>query len=156
MLGAFMLTGALAPQLASAQQPAESAEVMAVVHTLFEGMRQADTLKIRSVFAEGARFALLGGRAGAAAIQVMPMDSWIAGVGRSGGTWDERIYEPEVRVDETVASFWAPYSFYVSGRLRHCGTDSFELLKGPGGWKITQVSDTEKMTGCKEVPPGGD
>lgn len=138
---------------AAAQQSAAETEVMAVVKTLFDGMRQADTLKLRSTFAEGARFALLGTPATGAAIRFMPVDGWIASMGRSAGAVDERIFDTEVRIDDTVASVWTAYTFYQNGRIRHCGTDSFELLKGASGWKITQVSDTQKMTGCKEVPP---
>jgi len=59
-----------------------------------------------------------------------------------------------VRVDDTVASVWAPYTFYVNGRLSHCGVNSIELLRGAEGWKITQISDTRRTDGCPD-PLGG-
>jgi hypothetical protein len=153
---AAALACALVAWPAAAQQTAapRSAEVLAVVKTLFDGMRQADTLKLRSTFVDGARFAVLGAAAAGGAIRFQSVDGWIASMGRAGGTVDERIYDTEVRIDDNIASVWTAYTFYQNGQIRHCGVDSFELLKGPSGWKITQLSDTQKTTGCKEVPPG--
>jgi len=60
-----------------------------------------------------------------------------------------------VQVDADLASAWTPYSFYLDGRLRHCGVDSIELLCVEGAWKITQLSDTQRTQGCRELPAGG-
>jgi hypothetical protein len=82
-----------------------------------------------------------------------PMDGWLAALAASGGRWEERIYDVEIRVDGRVASAWAPYTFYLDGRPLHCGVDSFELLCGAQGWLITQVADTRRTEGCPN-PPG--
>jgi len=31
---------------------------------------------------------------------------------------------------------WAPYDFWIDGKLSHCGTDAFDLIKTEDGWKI--------------------
>ena len=78
------------------------------------------------------------------------MDGWLAALAGSQGRWEERIYDVEVRVDGRIASVWAPYTFYLDGRVLHCGIDSFELLRGAGGWKITQVADTRRTDACPD------
>jgi imidazolonepropionase-like amidohydrolase len=74
-------------------------------------------------------------------------------VGRSQRRWDERVYDVQVRVDDGMAAVWAPYTFYVDGALRHCGVDSIELLRVGAEWRITQLADTRRMQGCRDVPP---
>jgi hypothetical protein len=40
------------------------------------------------------------------------------------------------------------YSFFAGPRFSHCGIDAFQLFRGPGGWKIFQLTDTRRRTGC--------
>ena len=59
-----------------------------------------------------------------------------------------------MRVDDALASVWVPYTFYVDGRISHCGANSIELLRRAEGWKIKQISDTRRTDGCPD-PMGG-
>ena len=148
--------GMAQPRLAAAQTPASASpdQVMAVVRRLFDGMREADSIKARSVFAEGARFASVVDRNGTQAIQYSTVDGFVASIGRSGGRLDERIYDPQVHVDDNIAVVWVPYTLYVSGRIQHCGVDLIDFLRINGEWKITQLADTRRTAGCRDVPPG--
>ena len=127
-------------------------DVRAVIQRLFDGMRTADSAMVRSTLAAGARFASIDGRAATPAIKYESPDGWIAAIANSGRKWDERVFDVQVRVDRNIAQAWTPYSFYVEGKLRHCGVDSMELLRDASGWKITQLSDTQVREGCQEVP----
>jgi hypothetical protein len=110
---------------------------------------------LREVFAPDVRFAVLEDTSGGGAqVAAQTLDGFIRAVEVSQGAWNEQIYDVEVRVDDTVASVWAPYTFYVNGRLSHCGVNSIELLRGAEGWKITQISDTRRTDGCPD-PLGG-
>jgi hypothetical protein len=40
------------------------------------------------------------------------------------------------------------YTFNLNGALSHCGVDSFDFVKVKGEWKITQLGDTQRRTGC--------
>jgi hypothetical protein len=128
--------------------------VLAVVRRLFDGMREADSIKARSVFAEGARFASVVDRNGTQALQYSTVDGFVASIGRSGGRLDERIYDPQVHVDDNIAVVWVPYTLYQDGQIRHCGVDLIDFLRVNGEWKITQLADTRRTVGCRDVPPG--
>ena len=55
---------------------------------------------------------------------------------------EERIHDPLVRVDNDLAVVWAPFDFLVDGKVDHCGTDLFNLVKADGRWLIASVADT--------------
>jgi len=116
----------------------------AAVDQLFLGMHMGNAAVARRVLAPDARFAQLDTSDGAARIAPQTLDEFLRAVDVSGGAWDEQIYDVEVRVDDSLASVWAPYTFYLSGRISHCGVNSIELLRDAEGWKITQISDTQR------------
>ena len=120
---------------------------LAAIEQLFEGMRTADPAMVRAVLAADARFAQLdsGGDRDEVIARAQSMDAWVEAIGSSGGSWDEQVYNVQVLIDDGMASAWAPYTFYRDGKISHCGVNSIELLQEqPGGWKITQLSDTRR------------
>jgi hypothetical protein len=137
-------------------RPSLEDDVRAVVRRMFDGMRAADSTQVRSVMALGVRFASIDARATPPGISYEPVDGWLAGVSKSAKRWDERVFDVQVRVDGNMAQVWAPYTFYLDGKIRHCGVDAIELLLDGGGWKITQLSDTQRCEGCREVPAGAE
>ncbi len=126
-------------------------EVMAVINTLFEGMREGDSTMVRSVFhprltmasvfvdREGVpRLAIGGGP-----------DDFVEAVGTPHEEqWDERIWEPIILIDGNLATAWTPYAFYLDGELRHCGTNAFQLFRGTEGWQIIRLTDTRRRSDC--------
>jgi hypothetical protein len=135
------------PEASLAAVSEENEAVRATVQRVFDGMERSDSGMVRSAFATGARFV---GLDSTGAFRAGPLDGWIRAIANSQGRWREPLYNVEVRVDDTIAQAWTPYTFYVDGKVRHCGTDSFELLKTAAGWKITQISDTQRRVNCPD------
>ena len=123
----------------------------AAVDQFFLGMRMANTTVLREVLAPAVRLAVLNPDG---SISAQSMDGFVQAVGASQGAWNEQVYDVEVRVDDALASVWAPYTFYLSGMISHCGVNSIELLRGADGWRITQISDSRRTEGCPD-PLGG-
>lgn len=142
-----------APDGAGAQTPEPVPDTrgpLAAVQRMFEGMRTADSAMTRSVFAPGARFAMLDARGGPAAIRFDSVGGWIAAIATSNRRWDEQIYDVQVRVDGNLAQVWAPYTFYLDKQLRHCGVNAIDLLRDAEGWKVTQLADTRRRENCPD------
>ena len=57
---------------------------------------------------------------------------------------EERIHDPQVRVDDNIAVVWAPYVFLLDGKPHHCGTDVFNLARVDGRWLITGIADNSR------------
>ncbi len=122
--------------------------VLAVVKGLFDGMRTRDTALIRRSFAPGT---VLGGvPAAGKPAEFLPVDAFIASIARApaGMLLDERIYDPEIRIDGGLATVWTFYAFYVGERLSHCGIDAFQLARTSEGWKVIALADTRQTAGC--------
>jgi hypothetical protein len=121
--------------------------IVGIAKTLFDGMRTHDTVMIRSAFAPGA---LMGGvpRPGQP-VKFESIDGFLAQAGRPGPSWDEQIYDPEVRIDGGLATLWVFYTFALGEKFSHCGVDAFQLVRTNQGWKISALSDTRRTTGCE-------
>ena len=150
MSSAALLLAVLSP--ASARAQSDTAQVLAVVRRLFDGMRASDSAMVRSTMASIIRFAEVNERATPARIESDSVNEWLGAVARSNHRWDERIYDAQVRVDGNLAQVWAPYTFYLDGKISHCGVDALELSRDASGWKITQLGDTRRRENCRDVP----
>lgn len=139
----------IAPAPARAQADEEAA-VRAVVTRLFDGMRAGDGAAFAELFTPDARLQTAGVRRdGTPELGSMQVDSFAALVSQPRDfVLDERITAWQVRVDGPLAVVTADYSFYAGERFSHCGIDAFQLFKGADGWKIFQLTDTRRTTGC--------
>lgn len=128
----------------------DSTEVMAVITRLFDGMRKHDSSMVRSTFASTAKLvSAFTNREGKAVVQEEAADNFVKMVGgASGDAWDERIFDPEVRVDGNLATVWTRYEFWLGTKFSHCGFDAFQLAKSDAGWKIVALADTRRREGC--------
>lgn len=131
----------------------EEQQVMAVVQGVFDAMAEADSAWVRSLAYPGAQLITTGAGEAGVGVRVLPMERFIAAVGGADG-WRERIWDPEVRIDGTLASAWMQYDFHLNGEFSHCGVNSFQLAKTADGWKIVGIADSRRTENCEE-PPGG-
>ena len=156
MRALFLIPAVAAALLAGpavAQTP--EADVLDVVHRLFDGMRAADTTMMRSTFHPEIRLVTTGNRNGEPLAAIVPVERWLEGVAGADEVLDERIYDPEVRVADNLATVWTYYTFHLGDRLSHCGYDAFQLARTADGWKITQVTDTRRQDDCEVPEPAG-
>lgn len=125
------------------------AEVVATVQRLFDGMRAGDSTAVRSVFHPEARLLTTVERGGVPVLQSGSVDQFVAAVGgRRDAVWDERISEPEIRVEGNLATAWMEYDFYLGDRVSHCGVNALQLFRAVDGWRIVQIMDTRRREGC--------
>lgn len=147
-----LLVGSSLPAAAPghARQSADEEAVLAVITTMFDGMRARDAEMIRSAFHPEARLLATGaGPDGVPRVQVIPIDSFIGQVGQPGPSLDERTYNPRVEMDGGLAHVWVDYTLHVGEDFSHCGVDSFQLGRTAEGWKILSVADTRRQEGCE-------
>jgi hypothetical protein len=145
---------------AHAQQGANDAErgaVIAVVQKVFDAMRTRDTALLRQAFDTSARMVGVAARGGPPVVRGMHFEQFGAAISKApaGDVWNERIFDPEVRIDGDVAQVWAYYTFHRNQQFSHCGVDAFMLLKVGTEWKITQLADSRRTTGCTHTEPPG-
>jgi hypothetical protein len=139
----------IAPAPAAAQAD-DDAAVRAVVTRLFDGMRAGNAAVFAEVFTPDARLQTAAVRRdGTTILMSEAVDSFAAIVAQPRDfVLDERIDAWDVRIDGPLAVVTVDYSFYAGERFSHCGIDAFQLFKSANGWKIFQLTDTRRTTGC--------
>jgi hypothetical protein len=121
--------------------------VLAVVNALFTALKAKDTAKMRSLHEPGTRLVLTATRDGQPRIRSVPLDDFLQSIGRNESAIEERIFEPQVRIDDNLATVWNRYEFLVDGKADHCGVDAFQLARFADGWKIVAIADTQRPCG---------
>jgi hypothetical protein len=139
---------ALAAPVAHAQTSDRDA-ILGTVQKVFDAMRTRDTALLSQAFDSTARMAGVSTR-GTPAVTMMAVSRFAAAIAGApaGDVWNEKIYDPEVRIDGNVAQVWAYYTFHRNATFSHCGVDAFMLVKVGTVWKITQLADSRRTDGC--------
>lgn len=57
---------------------------------------------------------------------------------------EERLHGLETKTDGRLAFVWTLYSFFVNGKLSHCGANSFQLIRINDLWKVFSIVDTRR------------
>jgi hypothetical protein len=141
--------------LPGASQTSDEEAVLAVVRTLFDGMRQKDEALLRSVWHPDARLHSAGvDSLGKPRVTSTAVDSFVEGVLSAPVHLDEVTFDEEVRIDGNLAAAWTPYNLFIDDGFRHCGVDAFQLVRTSDGWKILQLTDTRTREGCDSARRG--
>ena len=141
----FILGAMLATNLAARvhAQAAEEQAVLKPIHAMFDGMTKRDAAAIKAPTLPGGTMVLM--RDGQPT--QMTFEAFAERVGKPGTTKiEERIHDPLVRIDNDLAVVWAQFDFLVDGKVDHCGTDLFNLVRVEGTWMIASVADTGTKT----------
>ncbi len=133
----------------------DESRVLAAVHKLFDGVTAKDGEAMRAVLDRDARLVRTETRKGAPQTRPMSAADFVTRIlEHEGPALREKIWNPEVRVADNLATVWVSYAFYVGERFTHCGEDAIQLAKtdlGWPGWKIIAMADTQRTEGCN--PP---
>jgi putative lumazine-binding protein len=117
----------------------EEQAVLAPINAMFDGMAKRDATALKKPLLPGGTMVLM--RDGKP--NQMTFDAFAELVGRPGKAQiEERIHDPLVRIDNDLAVVWAPFDFLVDGKVDHCGTDLFNLVRTDGRWLIASIADT--------------
>lgn len=139
-----MAAAALLIPSVRAATPEEQA-VLAPVNAMFDAMAKHDSVAFKKALLPGGNMVLM--RNGKPT--QLTFDAFAELVGKPGkGQIAERIHDPLVRTDNDLAVVWAPFEFLVDGKVDHCGTDLFNLVRVDGQWLVASVADT----GRKDCP----
>ena len=136
----FLASGMVAGFLVSSHAATtEKQAVVAAVMELFDGMSKRDAELIKKPLLTGGSMVLM--REGKP-VQ-MTFQDFAERVAKPGTTHiEERIHDPLVRIDHDLAVVWAPFEFVEDGKVDHCGTDLFNLIRTNGKWLIASIADT--------------
>ncbi len=129
---------------------ADNEAVKKPIEALFDGMRNSDTVLMKSAFSPSAQLqTITKNKEGQTIVRSENIAAFIASIAKPHpASYDERITFETIKIDGDLASVWTPYKFYVGETFSHCGVNSFQLVRWNGEWKIQYVIDTRRKEGC--------
>lgn len=145
----------LAPAL-SAQQTDDQKAALAVIERMFAALKADDTAAMRATMHPAGRVIQTGTRDGAPFARVNTLNDFLGSIGSAKGRGlEERIYTPEVRIDDNLATAWVYYDFRVGGQITHCGVDAYHIVRTAEGWRILEIVDTQRREACPDIAKAG-
>jgi hypothetical protein len=130
--------------------PADVDAVMAPVNAVLAGIAAHDASAIRAQLADGGGATVVVEKpGGASSLEHLAWPQFLAGIKPGQDSYEERLGDPAVDSDGSVALVWSPYVFYLNGKPHHCGVDHFDLVHQPDGWKIVNITWSQRTTGCE-------
>lgn len=150
LLSLLMIIFALNSNVIAQNQSSKELQIKATINTLFEGMLNSDTVKIRNTFAKKAIMQTIASTPdGKVIARNGSVDAFIKSIGAPHpDKYDERIDFTKILIDGSLASVWTNYKFYIGDKFSHCGVNSFQLLREEDGWKIIYLIDTRRKDNC--------
>jgi hypothetical protein len=140
---AALVLAVLSPLALHAADTPDEQAVLAPIQAMFAGMSARDARAIKKPTLPGGVMVLM--RDGKP-VQ-MTFEDFATRVAKPGTTKiEERIHDPLIKIDNDLAVVWAPFDFYVDGKVSHCGTDLFNMVRQEGEWRIASVADTSRNT----------
>jgi hypothetical protein len=124
--------------------------VKQTINQLFTAMKNADAKGLEACFADSAVLQTIVHSHDTTSVRNEQVNDFSSFVGKlQKGDADEQVTYNVIKTDNELAIAWAPYKFYWKGTFSHCGTDSFQLIRINGVWKIQYLIDTRRTEGCE-------
>lgn len=129
-------------------------QIIGTILRVFDAMRMQDSAMARPLFAPNCKLFTPSTNAnGQTRLSEEPIATFFKSIGtKRKEKIDERILKYKIDIDGPLASVWADYNLYVDTTFIHCGVDVFQLYKSDEGWKIFELADTRRKTGCIKDP----
>jgi hypothetical protein len=140
-LFAFCLIGV------SAQSHKDSLEIMKSINNFFLGMKMKDTVLLKAQIHPSTKYfqTFSKDKRALTKIDSTPVSLFIASIGNDqSNSFDERIFNPVIKIDDVLATVWVDYEFWYNGKKTHTGVDAFTMLLVNNKWQIAAVVDTRK------------
>ena len=152
LLGIFLgLSAGTAFSQVGLVRDSETKLVRQAVKIFFDGFAKQDTSLMMMVTEPGTRLVVTSfSEYDEPVVRPISMEEFLAFIARPQ---EEKIVETyrneKVVLHDNLATVWMDYNLWIGDRIDHCGKDSFQLAKDPGGWKIIAIADTQRKTGCE-------
>lgn len=138
-------------QPTQAQTPGEQA-VLETLKVFFDGLTAQDSTRMWPVTDRGARLVITtSDESGTPVMSSVPIEQFMTFItDYEGETMLETYWDPQIRIEDNLATAWVRYNFFVGEQLDHCGEDAFQFFRSTEGWKIIAVADTQRREGCEK------
>lgn len=122
------------------------------VNAFFSAMKEQDTSSLRRITRnEAVLTTVFQSKDGGNQLRHESISNFIDALGSkpSDQVWDERVSNLHVQCNESIATVWMDYQFYLNDTFLHCGVNVFQLYNDGENWIVYGLSDTRKKANCE-------
>ena len=145
-------TQMLKDSIAMVQHEMDKDAAVKLVEDFFVAFHQKDTLKLRKFTHPNIEMRSIAiDTSGNSTIKAEEYAGFLNNIATipNSTRFEERLNSIAVYVNDELGNVLTPYTFFINGRLSHCGVNSFQLLKVDEEWKIINIVDTRKKGDCE-------
>jgi hypothetical protein len=137
-------TPAAAPVSAS-----DAAAVMAPLKAWFAGIDAAAIRNQIRIDGGGGATVAVSRPDGSKLIRHISWEDYLAKIKPGEHRYHEQFTgTPVIQIDGDIAMVWGDFTLSVDGKPATCGVDHFDLVHENGGWKVQNVTWSQRTTGC--------
>lgn len=138
--------------LCAKSQTNDEKQVITVIQTFFEAMKEGDHLKLKGTLEPDCslKSIVINKDSGLAEVRNESMDKFVEAISNKDPNtiYDERISLYDIKIDGPMAMAWTPYKFYLNKTFSHCGVNVFSLIKRENSYTIISIMDTRRKSKC--------
>ena len=144
-----MIVSALLISVAAPAAPVEERAVLAAVDAFFEAVRRKDRSALdKIVIADGLATAVRLKDGQPNQVVSWHWNTYFENALAAPTALQEKLFNPEVRVERDLATVWARYELLIDDKFSHCGVDHFDMIRRDGQWRVYNLTWTNQKTGC--------
>jgi hypothetical protein len=130
-------------------------DVVAKVQQLFDALGTGDVELLRAIVDPTVVMHFTEARDGVTTFGNSTVDGLADRISADDPPLIERMWDPIVATNGSLAMLWAPYDFYTGATFSHCGVDAVNLMKTDDGWRIVGLSWTRLQPPECDLHPEG-
>jgi hypothetical protein len=144
-----LLSGALAANEANDREA-----VIQLIADFFAAMTARDVDRMQTLMTEDG--IIYGYRETPEGLQIIrPTHAeYLENLASGEGRVVERFWNPEVMLEDRLATVWTRFDLHRDGVFSHCGINNFSMLNTDSGWVITGVVFSIEVENCAPSPLG--
>ena len=129
---------------------AEEQSIMQPIKALFAAIAARDSAAMERLLVPGGSATTVAQRPdGSFVVQRRTWSEVLARFQPGAEKFEEKLSDAAIESEEGgIGMVWGNYVFLINGKVHHCGTDHFDLVRESGVWKIANVSWSERTSGC--------
>ena len=113
----------------------EKTAVLAVISDFFRAMESKDSARIRQIMLpESQTLRIEDGTNNP--YRISGLDQYVNGLENANAKLQERIINPDVKINGRLGYVWAFFQIYADGTMFGCGVNLFNMVKTTDGWRM--------------------
>lgn len=149
----FFIAVAIVSFTVSAQKKHKDSLLNEAYHSVdyfFESMNARDTASLRKLFYPGSTMmTVYADKNGDSQMHTGTVNEFLSQITELAEMdWKEEVDDIKIKRDGYLAQVWMDFTFWLNGKISHCGVNTMQLYYDGYNWRVLHIADTRRDEGC--------